>query len=80
MGVAQLVFALISTSHQAAPGRVQLSAFLLDVVHCLWVGLNQTFRCLAKRVHLGVKHRMWIRISEDHHVKSNSQLKSSMSD
>lgn len=53
MGVAKLVFALVSTTHQAAPGSVQLSAFLLDVIHCLRVGLDQTLRCLPKRVHLG---------------------------
>lgn len=53
MGVAQLVFALVGPSYQAAPGGVQLGALLLDVVHCLWVGLDQTLRCLPKRVHLG---------------------------
>lgn len=53
MGVAKFVFALVSTSYQAAPGSVKFSAFLLDVIHCLWVGLDQTLRCLTKRVHLG---------------------------
>lgn len=52
MRVAKLVFALVSTSHQAAPGSVQLSAFLLNVIHCLRVGLDQTFCCLPKRVDL----------------------------
>lgn len=51
--VAKLVFALVGTSHQAAPGSVQLSAFLLDVVHRFRVGLDQTLRCLPKGVHLG---------------------------
>lgn len=53
VGVAKFVFALVSTSHQAAPGSVQLSAFLLDVIYCLRVGLDQTLCCLPKRVHLG---------------------------
>lgn len=52
MGVPKLVFALVSTAHQAAPGSVQLSAFLLNVINCLGVGLNETFCCLPKRVHL----------------------------
>lgn len=42
MGVSQFVLALISSAHQAAPSRVQLSALLLDVIHGLGVGLDQT--------------------------------------
>lgn len=53
VGVAQLVFALVGTSHQAAPGSVQLCAFLLDVVHCFRVGLDQALCCLSERVNLG---------------------------
>lgn len=53
MGVAKLVFALIGTAHQTAPSGVQLSALLLDIIHCLWVWLDQAFCCLTKRVHLG---------------------------
>lgn len=52
VGVAKLVFALISTSYQTAPGSVQLSALLLDVIHCLWMGLDQTLCCLTKRIYL----------------------------
>lgn len=53
VGVAQLVLALVSTPHQAAPGRVELRALLLDVVHGLGVGLDQTLSRLPQRVHLG---------------------------
>ena len=52
MGVSQLVLALVSSSHQAAPGGVQLGALLLDVIHGLGVGLDQTLCRLAQRVHL----------------------------
>lgn len=54
MGVAQLVLALVSSTHQAAPGRVELGALLLDVVHSLRVGLDQTLCRLAQGVHLAV--------------------------
>ena len=52
MGVAQLVLPLVGAAHQAAPRRVQLRALLLDVVHRLGVGLDQTLRRLPQRVHL----------------------------
>jgi len=50
--VAQFFFALVSTTHQATPGSVQLGALLLDVVHSLRMRLNQTLCGLPKRVHL----------------------------
>lgn len=50
--VAQFFFALVSTTHQAAPGCVQLSALLLDVIHSLWMRLNQTLSSLTQWVHL----------------------------
>lgn len=56
MGVAQLVLALVSTTHQTAPGCVQLSALLLDVIHSLGMRLDQTLCGLTQRVHL-VKQR-----------------------
>lgn len=52
VGVAKLVFALVSTTHQAAPGGVQLSALFLDIIHSLRVGLDQTLCRLSERVHL----------------------------
>lgn len=54
VGIAQLVLALVCTAHQAAPSRVELSAFLLDVVHSLRVGLDQPLCCLAQGVYLAV--------------------------
>jgi len=53
VGAAQLVLALVGPAHQAAPRRVQLRALLLDVIHGLRVGLDQTLRRLPQRVHLG---------------------------
>ena len=52
VGVAQLVLPLVGATHQAAPGRIQLRALLLDVVHRLGVGLDQTLRRLPQRVYL----------------------------
>lgn len=52
VGVAQFVLALVGTSHEAAPRRVQLSAFLLNIIHSLRMGLDQTLSCLTQRVHL----------------------------
>lgn len=54
VGVAQLVLALVCSAHQAAPGRVELGALLLDVVHSLGVGLDQPLCRLAQGVHLKV--------------------------
>lgn len=53
MRVRKLVFALISPTHQAAPGSVQLSTLLLNIIHSLRVGLNQTLSHLPQRVDLG---------------------------
>lgn len=40
MRVSKLVFALVSTSYQTAPGSVELSTLLLYVIHSLRVGLD----------------------------------------
>lgn len=52
MRIDQLVLALVRPAHQTAPGSVQLAAFVLDVLHSLWVGLDQTLGCLPERVDL----------------------------
>lgn len=52
MRVAELFLALVGSSHQAAPGCVQLCAFLLDVILRLRVRLDKALRCLSKRIHL----------------------------
>ena len=52
MGISQLVFALVSATHQTAPGGVQLGALLLDVVYRFGVGLDQTLRRFPQRVYL----------------------------
>lgn len=52
MRVDQLVLPLVRPAHQTAPGSVQLTALVLDVLHSLWVGLDQTLGCLPERVDL----------------------------
>ena len=52
MGISQLVFALVSATHKAAPGGVQLGALLLDVIYRFGVGLDQTLRRFPQGVYL----------------------------
>lgn len=57
MRVAELFLALVGSSYQAAPGRVQLGAFLLNVILCLGVRLDEALRRVPERIHLHLEEK-----------------------